>query len=81
MSSGKFTNSTDRMLGVDGAGQVDLQSGVDGDNLIVLRDDKRVVDVIHRVALDGRVIVEEVVHGLLPYHRLNAIFQRLVKLA
>ena len=63
MSSGKFTNSTDRMLGVDGAGQVDLQSGVDGDNLIVLRDDKRVVDVIHRVVLDGRVIVEEVVQA------------------
>src|ERR1700691_5231228 len=57
----------EHVLGVDGTGQVDLQGGVDGDDVIVLGDDVWVVDIIHGVALDGRVVVEEVVHGLLPH--------------
>src|SRR5271169_4739415 len=43
----------EHMLGVAGACQVDLDRGVDRDDVVVLRDDARIVDIVDRCALDG----------------------------
>src|SRR5271156_456110 len=57
---------TEQAVSAGSSGQVDLQGGIDRDDVIVLGDDVRVVYIIHRVALDGRVVVQEVIHSLLP---------------
>ena len=55
------------VLGVAGAGQIDLNRGVDRDDIIIPRDDLRVVDIVDRCAHDCRIVVQEVVHRLLTH--------------
>ena len=51
-------------LGADLAEEVDLDRRVDGDHVVVLADDVRVVDVFDRQDLDGRVIVDIIINAL-----------------
>ena len=51
-------------LGADLAEEVDLDRRVDGDHVVVLADDVRVVDVFDRQDLHGRVIVDIVINAL-----------------
>src|ERR1700722_10002971 len=57
----------EHVLGVNGAGQIDLQGRVDRNYIVVLSDDSGVVHVIHWSALDGRIVIEKVIHRLLPH--------------
>ena len=51
-------------LGADLTEEVDLDRRVDGDHVVVLADDVRVVDVFDRQDLHGRVIVDIVINAL-----------------
>ena len=51
-------------LGADLAEEVNLDRGVDGDHVVVLADDVRIVDVFDRQDLDGRVIVDIIINAL-----------------
>ena len=51
-------------LGADLTEEVDLDRRVDGDHVVVLADDVRIVDVFDRQDLDGRVIVDIVINAL-----------------
>ena len=68
---------SEHVLGVARAGQIDLDSRVDRDDVVVLSDDARIVDVVDGPALDRGVVVQELVHALLPHrereHGLAAI--------
>ena len=51
-------------LGADLTEEVDLDRRVDGDHVVVLADDVRIVDVFDRQDLDGRVIVDIIINAL-----------------
>ena len=51
-------------LRADLAPQIHLQSGVDGDHVVVPADDVGIVHIVHRQDLDGRVVVDIVVNPL-----------------
>ena len=51
-------------LGADLAPKVHLQGGVDGDHIVVLADDLRVVHIVHRQQLNGRVVIDIVIDPL-----------------
>ena len=51
-------------LGTDLTEEVDLDRRVDGDHVVVLADDIRVVDIVDRQDLDGRVVVDEIIDTL-----------------
>ena len=51
-------------LGADLTEEVDLDRRVDGDHVVVLADNIRVVDVFDRQDLHGRVIVDIVINAL-----------------
>ena len=51
-------------LGADLTEEVDLDRRIDGDHVVVLADDVRVVDIVDRQDLDGRVVVDEIIDTL-----------------
>ena len=46
--------------------QIHLNGGVDGDHVVDLADDVRIVDIVHRMHLDHRVFVHEFEEALCP---------------
>ena len=51
-------------LGADLTEEVDLDRRIDGDHVVVLADNVRVVDIVDRQDLDGRVVVDEIIDAL-----------------
>ncbi len=51
-------------LGRNLAGQIDGFGHIHGDQAVVARDDERIVDVIRRMELDGRIVVQKLVQVL-----------------
>ena len=43
------------------AGEIQLNRRVDGDHILILADDERIVDVVDRMTFDERIIIEEAV--------------------
>ena len=72
---------TQHVLGVAGTRQVDLDGRVDRNDVVVLCDYPRVVEVVHRPALHGRVAVEEIVHELIAHGEGEHAFADVDRLA
>ena len=68
-------------IGADLAGEIDLQSGVDGDHAVIARDQDGIVDVGGGVEFEDRVVVDEIEDTLRAKNESDDDFARLEVLA
>jgi len=57
------------VLSVTSASQVNLQGGINRNDIVILRDDGGVVHVIYRIAFHRRIVMQKLVGSVLPHRK------------